>query len=148
MEAAYRPGRPRPARDEILADPSIARYVTGWGREGDTALIAEEESPVGAAWYRVFRAEEPGFGFVDEDTPELSIAVVPERRREGIGSALLGALIDRAREDGRRALSLSVSPDNPAVSLYVRFGFARVPSRDDHWTMHLTLRQSEAGKAK
>ena len=106
----------------------ISRYVKGWGRPGDTALIAVDEAfPVGAAWYRVFRRDQPGYGFVDELTPELSIAVVPSRRGRGIGENLLEALCDRAREDGHRAISLSVESDNDALlSFYEKHGFRRV----------------------
>jgi ribosomal protein S18 acetylase RimI-like enzyme len=139
VEAAHDAAGVRPSLTSMLAAPRIARYVAGWGRDGDVALVAEGAGPLGAAWYRLFTAEEPGFGFIDDETPELSIAVVPERRGEGIGSALLGALVERAREDGHGALSLSVSPNNPAASLYVRLGFVRVESRDEHWTMRLDL---------
>ena len=48
-------------------------------------IALENGFPVGAAWYRVFGADEPGYGFVDEQTPELAIAVVPSKR--GTGSA-------------------------------------------------------------
>ena len=72
----------------------VSRYVRGWGRPGDTAVIALENGfPVGAAWFRVFQAAEPGYGFVDESTPELAIAVVPSKRGHGIGDELLQALI-------------------------------------------------------
>ena len=106
----------------------VARYVKGWGRPGDTALIALDEGfPVGAAWYRLFRHEQPGYGFVDEQTPELAIAVVPSRRGRGFGEALLGALCERARGEGYRAVSLSVERDNdPLVSFYEKHGFMRV----------------------
>ena len=46
--------------------------------------------------------DQPGYGFVDEETPELAIAVVPSRRGRGIGDALLKALYERAKEDGYR----------------------------------------------
>ena len=106
----------------------VARYVKGWGRPGDTALIALDEGfPVGAAWYRLFRRDEPGYGFVDEETPELAIAVVPSRRGRGLGEALLDSLCDRARRDGHRAISLSVERDNRAlVSFYEKQGFTLV----------------------
>ena len=66
----------------------VSRYVRGWGRPGDTALIALENGfPVGAAWYRVFGEDEPGYGFVDEKIPELGLAVQPLHRRKGIGEA-------------------------------------------------------------
>jgi ribosomal protein S18 acetylase RimI-like enzyme len=106
----------------------VSRYVKGWGRPGDTALIAVEDGfPVGAAWYRLFRRDQPGYGFVDEETPELAIAVVPSRRGHGLGEALLDALVERAREEGYDALSLSVpSEDATLVSFYEKHGFAAV----------------------
>ena len=107
----------------------VALYVKGWGRAGDTALIAIDEGfPVGAAWYRLFRRDQPGYGFVDEETPELAIAVVPSRRGRGIGDALLKELYKRAKEDGYSAVSLSAERDNePLVSYYERkHGFERV----------------------
>ena len=100
----------------------------GLGRPGDTALIAVEDAfPVGAAWYRLFRRDRPGYGFVDEETPELAIAVVPSRRGRGIGDALLNALVERAKSEGHRALSLSVArEDETLLSYYEKHGFARV----------------------
>jgi ribosomal protein S18 acetylase RimI-like enzyme len=141
FEAAYRPGGPRPGVEEAWSDPRIARYVTGWGRPGDAAVIAvgDDGRRLGAAWYRLFSEAEPGFGFVDANTPEISIALTPASRGRGIGTALLAALVERARHEGFHALSLSVRPENPAVHLYERAGFVRVESRDDHWTMRLDL---------
>jgi len=107
----------------------VALYVKGWGRPGDTALIAVEDGfPVGAAWYRLFERDQPGYGFVDEETPELAIAVVPSRRGRGIGDALLKELYVRAKHDGHKAVSLAAESDNePLVSYYEsRHGFARV----------------------
>jgi ribosomal protein S18 acetylase RimI-like enzyme len=106
----------------------VSRYVKGWGRPGDTALIAVEEGfPVGAGWFRMFRKDQPGYGFVDERTPELTIAVVPSRRNRGIGDALLTALCDQARAEGHSAISLSVERDNdPLLRFYEQHGFAVV----------------------
>ncbi len=106
----------------------VARYVKGWGRPGDTALIAIEDGfPVGAGWYRLFREDAPGYGFVDDQTPELAIAVVPSRRGHGVGDALITALCERAQAEGHRALSLSVERSNGAlVSFYEKHGFERV----------------------
>jgi ribosomal protein S18 acetylase RimI-like enzyme len=107
----------------------VALYVKGWGRPGDTALIAIDDGfPVGAAWYRLFRREQPGYGFVDEETPELAIAVVPSRRGRGIGDALLKELYARAKTDGHRAVSLAAERDNePLVAYYEqKHGFERV----------------------
>ena len=106
-----------------------SRYVRGWGRPEDTAVIALEGGfAVGAAWYRLFTAAEPGYGFVDEETPELAIAVVPSRRGRGIGDALLKELYKRAKEDGYKAVSLAAERDNAALVSYYeqKHGFERV----------------------
>lgn len=135
-EAAFAVAEERPPFDAVRA-PNIARYLTGWGRFGDRAFVAEiDGAPVGAAWYRLFPPEDAGYGTVDASTPELSIAVAPERRGEGVGSALLAALIDAAHDDGFAALSLSVACANPrARELYERFGFRVVGTKGDSLTM-------------
>jgi len=111
-------------------EPPLTRYVRDWGRRGDRALIVfDDYVPVGAAWYRLFRPDDAGFGFVDERTPELAIAVVPSRRGRGFGHELLTSLLDCARKDGFEAISLSVANDNPALGLYEKYGFE--PVRED-----------------
>ena len=128
------------ARWGTEADVPLERYVAGWGRPGDTALVAIDEfQPVGVAWYRLFPEDEPGYGFVDEDTPELTIAIVPSRRGKGLGEQLLAALLDEARAQGRTEISLSVEPDNPAIRLYEHHGFAKTGERAGAWVMLATL---------
>ncbi len=129
--------------DAETADLPVSRYVESWGRRGDRALIAIDDfRPVGAAWYRLFSEARPGYGFVDADTPELTIAVVPSRRGHGFGAELLSALLEHAREDGFHAVSLSVEPENPALHLYQRHGFEKVGERGGAWVM--LARLSEA----
>jgi ribosomal protein S18 acetylase RimI-like enzyme len=122
------------------ADVPLERYVAGWGRPGDNAIVSIDEfQPVGAAWYRLFEQGEPGYGFVDEETPELTIAIVPSRRGRGLGEELLAGLLERARADGYTQISLSVEPDNPAIRLYEQHGFAKVGDRDGAWVMRAAL---------
>ena len=119
----------------------VALYVKAWGRRGDTAVIALDKGfPVGAAWYRLFEGQRPGYGFVDEGTPELAIAVVPNARGKGVGTALLAALLERARGDGYAGISLSVDRANAgAMELYERHGFRRVAEDADSVTMLAAL---------
>jgi ribosomal protein S18 acetylase RimI-like enzyme len=132
----WRPGPRRLSREEVLFLPEIAVYIGGWGRSGDVGLVAEGNGgePIGAAWYRFFSEEAHGFGFVNAETPEITIAVREDRRGRGIGGALLDELITQARERRIPALSLSVEPDNPALRLYERASF-RVVRRDKVLTM-------------
>ena len=104
-------------------------------------MVAEADgNPVGAAWYRRFSRNEPGYGFISEDIPEVSIAVVPEMRGRGIGRTLLVRLIDQARAEALPALSLSVSIHNPvAMRLYASLGFLTVAGDGDHPTMLVQL---------
>jgi ribosomal protein S18 acetylase RimI-like enzyme len=118
------PGRPTFPK-EIVNEPDIARYVLGWGRAHDRGFAAVDEAtsrPAGAAWARLFAAGDRGYGYINDETPELSVAVLPEYRGKGVGTALLNRLIEDARTRFP-ALSLSVSADNPAVRLYRRLGF-------------------------
>jgi GNAT superfamily N-acetyltransferase len=139
--ADWRPGAARRTVDEVLAVSGLAHYALGWPRPGDAGVVAEgaSEGPVGAAWWRLFPPEDPGFGFVNASTPEVAIGVVEDWRGRGIGARLLDALIVRARSEGLPALSLSVEKDNYAVHLYERAGFRRVSAVGGSWTMHLAL---------
>jgi ribosomal protein S18 acetylase RimI-like enzyme len=126
--------------NQFEADIPLTRYVDNWGRPGDVAVMSTETGHrVGAAWLRLFSEDAPGYGFVDERTPELTIAVVPSRRRHGLGQELLDALLARAREQGHSAVSLSVESDSPAVAFYERNGFEAVRESDGGLVMRRDL---------
>ena len=140
VEAAFwRPGGPRGTVGQVLADPELAHYVTGWPREGDLGVVAEDDGPVGAVWLRRFPADSPGFGYVDAATPELGMGVRGDRRRQGVGTMLLADLLARARAAGVERVSLSVEPDNPARRLYDRAGFVPVGRTGGSMTMLRTV---------
>jgi GNAT superfamily N-acetyltransferase len=143
---SWRQGAPLIPINVVLARPEIRRYVIDWGRPGDMAVIAisdPEGIPIGAAWYRIFPADDAGYGFVDATVPELSIGVDAKCRGDGVGCLLLKTLCERARSDGMEALSLSVEPDNRiAVGLYERLGFQRVGANGGSLTMMVSLSES------
>jgi GNAT superfamily N-acetyltransferase len=115
-------------------DVPISRYVDGWGRPGDTALLAVEGGHrVGAGWFRLFRESAPGYGFVDESTPEVTVVVVPSRQGQGIGQLLLARLVERAEADAYRALSVSV--EQKEVADYEAAGFEKVADEGHAVTM-------------
>jgi GNAT superfamily N-acetyltransferase len=119
--------------DDRLERP-VYRYVQNWGRRGDAGVLAlEGPHPAGAAWFRLFSERAPGFGFVDERTPELTIAVVPSRRGRGTGKELLTALLDRARAEGYGAVSLSAAREQ--IAWYEHFGFETVSENGEAVTM-------------
>lgn len=106
--AFWRPDRPSGSVTDMLSQPQLAHYVAGWPRPGDLGVIAVDgQQPVGAAWVRLLPESDPGYGFVDATTQELSMGVTWAWRWRGIGSRLLGELIAAAREQGVASLSLS-----------------------------------------
>ncbi len=138
-------GEQRMTRDGLLADEHATRYLAGWMRPGDLGVVAlDDASPgepvLGAVWARCLPSAAAGYGWVADDVPELSMAVVPQARGRGVGSALLVACLDRARAEGRRALSLSVEDGNAAArALYERHGFRAVGRNGDSDTMVVEL---------
>ena len=62
------------------------------------------------------------------------MAVTREWRGRGVGSALLAAAIESARERGLHKLSLAVFPHNAAgIALYRKFGFVEEGRRIKHY---------------
>ena len=122
--AIHAPIGAAPIPPEIVYTAPLCHYAKEWGRPGDIGFVALHSAKiVGAAWLRLLRGDERGFGFVDDRTPELAMAVLPEHRGQGIGSNLLAKLLTGASSSHYDAVCLSVDPDNPAQRLYRRFGF-------------------------
>ena len=137
---SWNPGAERPSFAVFRDHPEFTKLLAGWGRLGDRAVIAEnEKQPVGAAWFRLWTPQLHSYGFVDEKTPEIVIAVASAYRGRAIGRSLLEALIATARADGFPALSLSVSPLNTARQLYESLGFRKVGESGTSWTLRLLL---------
>ena len=89
-----------------------------------------------------------GLWFDGEVAQVMTIGVAPALQRQGLGSVLLEALLDRSRELGAGAVLLEVRVDNvAALALYERFGFTVLsrrrryyqPEDVDAWTMRLEL---------
>lgn len=139
VAADWRADSPQRTVAEAMRDPALAHYVADWPREGDVGVVAEAATPVGAAWWRFFPADDPGYGFVNAGTPEISVGLQKAFRGQGLGTLLLEALIAHALRVHVPALSLSVESDNGAVRLYRHLGFEVVADADGSLTMLLDL---------
>jgi GNAT superfamily N-acetyltransferase len=136
----WSPAKERLPIEFVLAHPKITIFHEGWGRPGDAGFVAEDDGhPAGAAWYRLFTEAAHGDGYVDDETPELAIAVLQEHRGAGIGGMLMAAIADRARADGVRRITLAVDHDNPAKQLYARLGYVDYEPGDGLGRMLLEL---------
>lgn len=135
-EALFVPPGREPFPRSVLDQPDIAHYADGFGTHpGDEGLIAIAAGErIGAVWIRLLQGDDRGYGHVDDDTPELSVAVRPRWRSQGIGTALLLRLVEELPR-----VSLSVDSRNPAVRLCERLGFDVVAADGTSLTM---LRQA------
>ncbi len=123
---------------EAMLRPDLQKYLGDWPWPTDIGVIAAVDGrDVGAAWARRLTSGDPGYGWVSDDIPELTIGVDPAMRGRGIGHALLDALIMRVRA-AAPALSLSVEDGNSSArALYENAGFVVVGRNGDSDTMLL-----------
>ncbi|MEM7762295.1 MAG: GNAT family N-acetyltransferase, partial [Cyanobacteria bacterium P01_A01_bin.40] len=89
-QALYIPPEVTPWTRDRIFQPELAKYVQNWGIYrndiGLIAVVAESQTLVGAVWLRMFKSDNPGYGYINDYTPELSIAVLLEHRGQGIGT--------------------------------------------------------------
>lgn len=96
------------------------QYVEGFPKETDVGVIADKDGEclVGAAWVRLLPTDVHA---VNEPLPELTMGVLPEYQRRGIGKQLMDELYKAASAMGICEISLGVHKDNlPAINLYIK----------------------------
>jgi GNAT superfamily N-acetyltransferase len=103
---------------------------------GDFGFVAERaDEVIGVAWALFLPADDPGYGFLDDATPEVSLWVRADSRGNGVGTLLLRQLQQEAAIRGIARLSLSVEPDNYAKRLYASERFTQVAGREQDGVM-------------
>ncbi len=112
-------------RDGIATEPpvDVEARAASWTLDGTLVAVAGAEI-VGSVH---LDASRHGFG-------EIGMAVARDWRGRGVGSALLAAAIEWARERGLHKLSLGVFAHNAAaIALYRKFGFVEEGRRVKHY---------------
>jgi ribosomal protein S18 acetylase RimI-like enzyme len=103
----------------VIFHPTLFIYIDNFGNENDCGVFAEDDGKaIGAAWTRIV----PAFGYIDDDTPELVISVLPECRNQGVGTKLMEKLFELLSQRGYKQTSLAVQKENPALNFYLRIG--------------------------
>jgi ribosomal-protein-alanine N-acetyltransferase len=78
-----------------------------------------------------------GYGVMSAAAGEshiLNLCVDPDRRRRGLGRALLTYLLQDAAAAGAQTMLLEVRPSNAAgIALYEQMGFKRIGMRKDYY---------------
>jgi ribosomal protein S18 acetylase RimI-like enzyme len=112
-------------RDGIATEPpvDVEARAASWTLEATFVAVAGTQV-VGSLHLEPSRH---GFG-------EIGMAVAREWRGRGVGSALLAAAIEWARDQGLHKLSLQVFAHNSAaIGLYRKFGFVEEGRRVKHY---------------
>ena len=132
-EAIFVPEGVAPPPRSVVNRPELQIYFADFGsRAGDLGLVAESGSEVvGMVWCRLMH----DYGHLDDDTPSLALAVREPFRGNGIGSALLQAMLLLLKQAGYPRVSLSVKKANRAVHLYRQAGFHPVRETAEEFLM-------------
>lgn len=132
-EAIYQRDGDPPVPRTILQQPSVWRYIEGFGgKPDDLCLVAETAGLiVGAVWVRCIGA----YGYVDDGTPEFALSVYPQYRGRGIGTRLMREMIALLRDKGYAKASLAVQKDNYARFLYRKVGFELLEEAEQEFIM-------------
>ena len=124
----------------IIDLPEISRYIEDWNDSKDFGIICfANEKPIGAIWGRLFTAQDKGYGFVDAQTPELTMAIKETYRNRGIGNWLMQQFCQQIKNRGFNSISLSVDKRNRAFGFYKRMGFFVVGEMETSFTMKIKL---------
>jgi GNAT superfamily N-acetyltransferase len=110
---------------ETLDDhPELEQYHRNYGNcNGDIGVyVTVDHKIAGGAWVRMLPN---GFGRLDNATPELTIAVLPEYRNQELATLLMEQLFNEAAKIFPK-VSLSVEEESPAVTFCGRLGFEKV----------------------
>lgn len=102
------------------AEPEVRRLLAALLREPAAAWFVWDDGRalVGLCGVRVERA--PPIHAEQERAEITDLFVVPERRRAGLGAALLAAALDWLRERDVRRVEARVSPQNPEGQAFWR----------------------------
>lgn len=140
-QAIYQPDENNLIPRSVLEMPEVDAYIKDFGKRADDhCLVADLDGKiVGAVWIRIISGETKGYGYVDDQTPELTISVFKEYRGQQIGTRLMIDMIDYLRKSGYKQTSLSVQKENYAVKLYLKMGFKVIRENDEDYLMVLKL---------
>ena len=131
-EAIFIPkGMEKPPKS-IIEQPELQVYIEDFGKEDDWCFVAEiKEKIVGAAWVRIMN----DYGHIDDETPSFAISLYEEYRNLGIGTALMGVMLQFLREKGYKQASLSEQKTNYAVRMYRKAGFEVINENEEEYIM-------------
>lgn len=94
-EAIFIPeGMDKPPKS-IIEQPELQVYIADFGKSDDWCLVVKTKAKiVGAIWVRIMN----DYGHIDDETPSFAMSLYEKYRHLGIGTALMGAMMQFLRE--------------------------------------------------
>ena len=119
--------------EAIMGEAFDPRFGEAWTRGQCLGILA---SP--GVWLTIATLDGEAAGFalsrgVIDEAELLLLATRPARRRRGVASALLRAVMSHARAAGAIRLHLEVRESNDAIKLYQAAGFSKVGERRNYY---------------
>ena len=103
----------------------------------EKSVSGELENPL-SLWLVAMEGENlagyVGSQTVMDETDMMNLAVAPQFRRQGVGEALVNALVAALKDLGSRCLTLEVRDSNEAArALYAKLGFVEIGRRRGYY---------------
>ena len=103
----------------------------------EKSVAGELENPL-ALWLVAMEGDSlagyVGSQTVMDETDMMNLAVAPQFRRQGVGEALVNALVAALKDLGSRCLTLEVRDSNEAArALYAKLGFVEIGRRRGYY---------------
>lgn len=124
----------------------------GLGSWSLESYVNEYNNPI--ARYLVVETEGQVIGFagiwcVVDEAQVMNVGILEKYRQNGLGTQLMEALINTAREQGCSSMTLEVKESNvAAICLYKKMGFAAASIRENYYPDHengLMMRRGDLG---
>lgn len=118
----------------VIAELEKQCFSDPWSEK---SIASEAENPL--SYWLIAEVDGNVAGYVGSQTvldaaDMMNLAVSPAYRRQGIGQALVDALVDHLRTNGVIALLLEVRVSNAqAIALYNKLGFEQVGRRPKYY---------------
>ncbi len=111
-----------PAQRKAFTDMQFAAQSADYRQRypnGNHDIVLLGEKPIGRLYV----------GRSDAEIRILDVTILPDHRCAGLGSYLLGRLLDEARESNRR-IRIYLDNDSPAIRLFERLDFISIERQD------------------
>lgn len=109
---------------EVIKKKQYNNYIADFGKETDNAIVWEIEGRIaGLGWSRLFHEDDDSFGYVDENTPEITLSVLPGYDVQLIGPELIGVLFNELKIQGYKQVSINVDARYEYLDMLEKLGF-------------------------